>query len=176
MNYGLFASSVFFFCRIAVRSCVYCTWMTKRKKNPTGWNSVALFTELLGSTDLVFASTDGLKQTVLCAVERQTPWEKDEENDSTAPHVHRFTIRLPLHHLRGHEVRGPHAAWGETETDVAAGGSGRQHTWSLNPSVFLSFLYSWKWFLTRGKCLWTRLPILKTEGNDVSAPFVPQYT
>lgn len=54
--------------------------------------------------DLVFALADGFKQTLFGAVERQTSWEEDEEDDSTAPHVHWLTVRLSLHHFGGHEV------------------------------------------------------------------------
>lgn len=103
----------------AVVRCCYSTRMIERKiikKKPHRIKKVLHFSgELLGSADLVFALADGLKETVFCAVERQTPWEKDEENDSTAPHVHRFTIRLSLYHLRGHEVRGSHSAWGDKD-------------------------------------------------------------
>ena len=59
--------------------------------------------------DLVFALAYGFKQTLLGAVEGQAPGEEDEEDDSAAPHVHRFAIGLSLHHLRGHEVGGAHA-------------------------------------------------------------------
>lgn len=58
---------------------------------------------------LVFALNDGLKQALLGAIERQAAREQDEEDDTTPPHVHRFTVRLPLHHLWGHEVRRPDA-------------------------------------------------------------------
>lgn len=66
----------------------------------------------LTNSYLVFALANGLKETLLGAVERQTAREEDEEDDSTAPHVHRLTVRLPLHHFWGHEVGSTNPTWG----------------------------------------------------------------
>lgn len=60
---------------------------------------------------LVFALADGFKQALLGAVKRETPREEDEEDNAAAPHVHRFTVRLSLHHLWGHEMGSPYATW-----------------------------------------------------------------
>lgn len=55
---------------------------------------------------LVFPLYDGLKQTLLGAVEREAARQEDEEDDPASPHVHRFAVWLPLHYLWGHEVGG----------------------------------------------------------------------
>lgn len=71
---------------------------------------------------LVFPLDDGLEEPLLGAVERQAARQQDEEDDSAAPHVYRLTVGLPLHHLRGHEVRGAHSTCGvEGRLELLAG-------------------------------------------------------
>lgn len=62
------------------------------------------------SNYLVFALDNGLKEALFCAIEGQAATQQDEEDDSTAPHVHWLPVRFSLHHLRSHEVRGAYPA------------------------------------------------------------------
>ena len=96
------------------------SWMRESRRmsvgNHNAWINRCVNTFEVGTVvlwrdpDLVFAFTDGFKQSLLGAVKRETPWEEDEEDDSAAPHIHGFPVRLPLHHLRGHEVRSSYTA------------------------------------------------------------------
>lgn len=66
---------------------------------------------LTGGSYLVFPLDDGLEQALLGAIERKAARQKDEEDDSTAPHVHRLAVRLPLDDLWGHEMGSPDPTW-----------------------------------------------------------------
>jgi hypothetical protein len=61
---------------------------------------------------LVFSFNDCFKQAFFSAIEGQAATQQDEENDTTAPNIHRFPIGFSFHHLRGHEVRSAHPAYG----------------------------------------------------------------
>lgn len=58
---------------------------------------------------------DGIVQPLLGPVEGQRAGQQDVEQHAGRPHVHRLPVRLPLHHLGAHEVRGAYPAWGERE-------------------------------------------------------------
>lgn len=61
---------------------------------------------------LVFSFNDCFKEAFFGAIEGQAATQQDEENDTTAPNIHRFPIGFSFHHLRGHEVRSAHPACG----------------------------------------------------------------
>lgn len=70
---------------------------------------------VMKTTNLVFAFANGFKQSLLGAVKREAPRQQDEEDDSAAPHIHGFAVRLSLHHLRGHKVRSSNTTCGYKE-------------------------------------------------------------
>lgn len=56
-------------------------------------------------THMIAAFDNLFKQVVLGADKRWVASQEDEQHHTTAPHVHWFTVGLPLHHLRGHVLR-----------------------------------------------------------------------
>lgn len=62
----------------------------------------------------MIAAFDNLfKQVVLGADKRWVASQEDEQHHTTAPHVHWFTVGLPLHHLRGHVLRRTDTTWND---------------------------------------------------------------
>lgn len=62
----------------------------------------------------MIAAFDNLfKKVVLGANKRWVASQEDEQHHTTAPHVHWFTVGLPLHHLRGHVLRRTDTTWND---------------------------------------------------------------
>lgn len=76
-------------------------------------NIVHAFNSRWEMTHMIAAFDNLFKQVVLGADERWVASKEDEQHHTTAPHVHWFTVGLPLHHLRGHVLRRTDTTWND---------------------------------------------------------------